>query len=109
MLKLGGTEDARHQGIPLIEGDKMYLRQVPRKQVATVTAALFDFYKAHRRSADQSMGSFHRRVGAKTIIEYLKSNPTTAPQMERTWDAPYLPPCDDSDNHLAPQTTAEAQ
>ena len=96
-------------GIPLIEGDKMYLRQVPRKEVATVTAALFDFYRANRRSAEESMGLFHRRVGAKTIIESLKSNPATAPQMERTWDAPYLPPCDDSDNHLIPQTTTGAQ
>ena len=32
-----------------------------------------------------------RRVGAQAIIDHLKGNPKTAPLMEKTKDAPYMP------------------
>ena len=51
MLKLVGTEDGRHQGGSLIDPDtpdKIYLRNVPRMDVAIVTDALFEFYASNR-------------------------------------------------------------
>ena len=90
-LKLGGSEAATHQGQYLADGQKWYLRQVPRLQVSVVTAVLFDFYKAKRLSEDQDMGAFHRRVGFNALIDHLKQHPKTAALMEKTKDAPYVP------------------
>jgi len=90
-LRLGGSEDARFQGVPLSEGDQWYLRRVPREKVADVCAALFDWYLANRKSKDESMGAYHRRVGRVAIIEYLKAHKGTAELMEKTYDAPYVP------------------
>jgi len=86
-LKIGGTEDARNQGQPLVDPDTMeiYLRNVPKNEVAKVTDALFEFYSANKLSGedrDGGMGYFFRRVGIKKIIEYLKSNPKTTHLMK---------------------------
>jgi sulfite reductase (NADPH) hemoprotein beta-component len=89
MLKLGGTEDGRHQGGSLIDPDtpdKIYLRNVLRKDVATVTDALFEFYASNRLSEEArpgGMGYFFRRVGTKSIIDWLKSDPRTAGLMAK--------------------------
>jgi len=90
-LKIGGSEAASHQGQYLADTDKWYLRQCPRDQVPIVTAVLFDFYKANRTTVDEDMGACLRRVGAQAIIDHLKGNPKTAPLMEKTKDAPYMP------------------
>ena len=63
----------------------MYLRQVPRKNVADLTEALFEFYVDNRRP-NESMGHLHQRVGMETIIHQLKENPQTAPFMEKTYE-----------------------
>jgi len=88
-LKLGGTEDGRHQGEPLIDRDtgEMYLRSVPREDVATVTDVLLEFYVANRLPGE-GMGYFHHRVGTDLIIKYLKENPRTAHLMEKTYKSP---------------------
>ena len=90
MLKLGGDVAGRHQGTALVEGDDLYLRQVPRDRVATVTAALFDFYLANRRDGED-MGAFNRRMGDAGILAHLKDNPKTAALTEKTHKAPYQP------------------
>ncbi len=88
-LKLGGTEDGRHQGEPLLDSEtgEMYLRSVPRDEVAKVTDALFEFYVASRLPGE-GMGYFHRRLGPAAIIRYLQSNPTTAELMRTTYKSP---------------------
>ncbi len=83
MLKIGGTEDGRNQGQPLIDPDTqaMYLRSVPRKDVATVTDVLFEFYTFSRlpeEAVSGGAGYFFRRVGPKAIIAHLKGNQRTA-------------------------------
>ncbi|MDG6905392.1 MAG: hypothetical protein JRN20_06390, partial [Nitrososphaerota archaeon] len=89
-LKLGGSEDARFQGGLLIDPDTqlIYLKTVARKDVASVTDALFEFYVSERlpegtEAEPGGMGYFIRRVGAKAIIEYLKKNPKTTSLMTR--------------------------
>ncbi|MGI0085806.1 MAG: hypothetical protein ACREBQ_12065, partial [Nitrososphaerales archaeon] len=89
MLKLGGTEDARCQGGALIDHDtqELYLRSVPRKEVATVTDALFEFYFSSRLPEEEklgSMGYFFKRVGSRAIIEWLKKNSKTSQLMAKT-------------------------
>ena len=89
MLKLGGTEDAKHQGGPLIDPDtkEIYLKTVPRKEVATVTEALFEFYFSARLPEEEkpgTMGYFFKRVGSSAIIESLKKNPKTSHLMAKT-------------------------
>ncbi len=90
MLKLGGDVAGRHQGTALVEGDDLYLRQVPRDQVANVTAALFDFYLANRHDGED-MGAFNRRMGHSGILAHLRENPATAGMTEKTHKAPYQP------------------
>ncbi len=87
-LKLGGTEDGRHLGGPLIdpETQELYLHVVPRKEVATVTEVLFDYY-VKERSVDEAkpggMGYFLRRVGAAAIINHLKEEQRTSALMAK--------------------------
>jgi sulfite reductase beta subunit-like hemoprotein len=91
MLRIGGSEDARHQGTALVLDGRLYLRQTPRDKVADVTAVLFDLGQANRQNDDEDYGAVLRRIGTEAIIEHLKQNPATAPLMEKTHDAPYQP------------------
>ena len=83
-LRLFGDESARYQGTPLIssDGEKMYLRSIPRDQVATVLEVLFKFYKQNAKKG-QSLGAFNRWIGPDKLIEYFKSNSATAALMEK--------------------------
>lgn len=85
-----GTQDGRHQGRILIDpySGEQYLHFVPRKDVATITDALFEYYVRNRSEEEDrpgGMGYFNRRVGPKEIISYLKSNPKTADLMKKTF------------------------
>jgi len=73
----------------LVDPDSMsmYLRNVPKGEVAKVTDALFEFYMANKLPEEDGgggMGYFFRRVGIKKIIEYFKSNPKTVHLMKPT-------------------------
>lgn len=85
-LKLMGSEDARHQGVPVIpsEGSTMYLRSIPRDKVAIVLDTLFKFYRGSRKD-NEELGYFHRRIGMDAIIAHLKENPATAELMKATY------------------------
>lgn len=88
-LKIGGTEDGKHQGGLLIdpETQEIYLKTVQRKDVSTVTDALFEFYWSNRLIDEKtrgSMGYFFKRVGSGGIITWLKNNPKTSGLMTRT-------------------------
>jgi len=87
---LMGTQDGRHQGRILVDpfSEEQYLHFVPRKDVATITDALFDYYVRNRSEEEDrpgGMGYFLRRVGPKEIISYLKSNPKTSDLMKKTF------------------------
>ena len=89
MLKLGGTEDGRFQGGPLLDPEthEVYLKTVPKKEVVTVTDALFEFYFCSGEPdavRPGGMGYFFRRVGARAIIDFLKGNPKTSHLMSKT-------------------------
>jgi sulfite reductase (NADPH) hemoprotein beta-component len=89
-LILMGTQDGRHQGGILVDPDtgEQYLHLVLRKDVATVTDALYECYERDRSEEENrpgGMGYFLRRVGPKEIISYLKSNPKTADLMKKTF------------------------
>ncbi|MBI5150194.1 MAG: nitrite/sulfite reductase [Candidatus Omnitrophica bacterium] len=83
-FKLFGDETGRFQGKPLIpsDGEKMYLRSVPREQVPVVIDTLLKFYKQNRQ-ANEGLGTFHRRVGADGIIRHLQENDATKALMEK--------------------------
>ena len=90
MLKIGGDEAGRHQGTPLVEGDKLYLRQVPREHVSTVTAALFDHWRANKLDGED-LGTFHRRLGHAAVLAHLRENARTAALTEKAAPASYEP------------------
>jgi len=89
-LKLGGSEDGRHQGTALVRDGKWYLRQVSRDDVPKVTAALIDHWQANR-SNGEDLGAFNRRVGVDAILDFLGSREDTKATLEKTAPAPYLP------------------
>jgi sulfite reductase beta subunit-like hemoprotein len=92
-LKLLGSEDSSTQGRPLVDGEeKMYMRMVPRDQVATVITTLVDLYRQHRNDESETMGQYHNRIGLQTIIDQLKTDPGVAPLMEKTFKTLYLTP-----------------
>jgi len=82
MLKLLGTEDGRHQGLPLADDEGVYLRGIPREQVAGVLDTLFRFYEVNR-DRNESLGYFLRRIGRGEIISYLETHPETSALMAR--------------------------
>lgn len=86
-LKLMGTEDGRHQGQALVSSDgaHMYLRAIPREEVANVIEALFKIYIAQKRP-DEELGYCFRRLGAEYIIEYLQKNPQTEQLMQKRFN-----------------------
>jgi sulfite reductase (NADPH) hemoprotein beta-component len=90
MLKIGGGEDGRHQGTPLVEGEKLFFRQVPRKGVTLVCAVLFENYLANKRG-DEDLGGFHRRVGHQAVLDVLRNDPRTAPFAVKSAPAPFVP------------------
>ena len=87
-FKLFGDETARFQGKPLIPSneDVMYLRSVPRESVTVVIDTLFKFYKANAQKSE-SLGAYHRRIGADKIIAHLNENPATAALMGKSFPA----------------------
>jgi sulfite reductase beta subunit-like hemoprotein len=95
-LKLGGTEDGRHQGGYIVDPQtkQIYMRMVPRKDVPKVTSALFEYYVSKGSKGELSkpgqMGYFFRRVGLPGIIEYLKGHPDTAELMKKTNPNPLI-------------------
>jgi sulfite reductase beta subunit-like hemoprotein len=90
MLKIGGDEAGRHQGTPIVEDGKLFLRQVSREQVAHVTAAIFDFWKQGQKPGED-VGAFVRRVGHLAVLNYFRSQPKLAPVLAKTAKTPYLP------------------
>lgn len=88
MFKLFGDETARFQGVPLMtsDGEKLYLRSVPRENVAQVIDVLFKNYKKNAQP-QESLGAFHRRLGPEALAAYLKSDPASAPFMEKPFPA----------------------
>jgi sulfite reductase beta subunit-like hemoprotein len=90
MMKVGGDEAGRHQGIPINEGEKLYMRQVPRAQVATVCAVLFDNYLANKQPGED-LGAFHRRIGTAGVLKHLRENPKTAPLTAKGAPATFVP------------------
>ena len=92
-LKIGGTEDGRNLGGPLIDPDtqEIYLHIVPRKDVSTVTEALFEFYVAEKTAEESKpggMGYFFKRTGPKAIIAHLSKSPRTAALMAKKMKNP---------------------
>ncbi len=90
MLKIGGDEAGRHQGTAIVEDEKLYLRQVKRDDVAVVTAALFEFWRANR-AGEEDLGAFHRRIGQGAVLAHLRENPNTAHVTEKAAPASYEP------------------
>jgi len=87
-LKLMGSEDARHQGLPLLstDGNSIYLKSIPRERVAQVIDVLLKNWKAQARPYE-SAGYFHRRIGMEAIISQLKENPAMSDLMTKALPA----------------------
>lgn len=87
-LKLMGSEEARHQGVPLLsaDGNGIYLRSIPRERVTQVIHVLLQHWKANAKP-DESLGYFNRRIGMQAIIDLFKNNPATADLMTKPFPA----------------------
>lgn len=87
-LKLMGTEDAKHQGVPLLaaDGNSIYLKSIPRERVAQVIQVLLKHWKANAKPGE-SLGYFNRRIGMEAIITLFKNDPATADLMVKSLPA----------------------
>lgn len=77
-LRLMGTEDGRNQGAPLYSEDRtqMFMRSIPREQVADVIQALIELHKSQGKD-NEEMGYTIRRIGEQGIINYLSEHALT--------------------------------
>ena len=90
-IKLGGSEDGRHNGHWLADDENWYLSRVPRDEVAAVTAACFEIADEHKQD-DETAGDTLRRIGYPTLINLFRLHPATAKHMEgRQQKAPFMP------------------
>ncbi|MBI3602562.1 MAG: nitrite/sulfite reductase [Candidatus Omnitrophica bacterium] len=87
-LKLMGTEDARHQGLPLLsaDGGHIYLKSIPRERVVSVINVLLKYWKANAKPGED-LGYFNRRIGMEAIITRFKNDPATADLMTKSLPA----------------------
>ncbi len=84
-LRLMGSQDARHQGHPVISSDnQMYLRMIPPEKVTVVLDTLFKYFKANAKTGED-LGTFNRRIGMDKLIVMFKENPATAELMAKTY------------------------
>lgn len=81
-LKVGGTEDCRHQGGPLVEDGKAYLRSVPRDRVPQLLDTLFKWYETEKVEPE-SLGYFLRRQGNTRILSYIQGHEAVADLAEK--------------------------
>jgi sulfite reductase (NADPH) hemoprotein beta-component len=81
-MKLMGTEDAKHQGLPIMlpGADQIFLKSIPRERVATVIDALLKYWKANAKPGED-LGYFNRRIGVEGLINFFKNEPATADLM----------------------------
>ncbi len=82
-FKFGGTEDARHQGVPLRLEGREYLRSVPRERVAPLLDVLFRTYQQHALE-QETLGGFNRRLGTEGLVELFSSHQETADLMAKS-------------------------
>ncbi len=87
-MKLMGTEDGRHQGLPLLnaDGTAIYLKSIPRERVAQVIDVLLKFWQTNRQKGE-SLGIFNRRIGIEGIVNQFKATPSIADLMTKTLPA----------------------
>ncbi|MCG8403419.1 MAG: nitrite/sulfite reductase [Firmicutes bacterium] len=90
-LKLGGSEDGRHQGTWVVVDDQWHLRRVPREDVSKVTAALFEWHHANRDNGED-FGAFTRRMGNAAAVAHLRSRSELEHLFEKSFPAPFIPP-----------------
>lgn len=65
------------------DGQHIYLRAIPREQVAHVIDALFQLYISSRLDGEEA-GYCFRRLGLTQIIEFLKEHQSTRHLMQKT-------------------------
>jgi len=83
-LKLMGTEDGRHQGVPIVDAEgRLYLKSVPRDELCNVMEVLFEHHRDHRQ-AGESLGVYVRRLGMEEVIHLFQEDPRTAHLMAKT-------------------------
>ena len=89
-LKLGGSEDGRHQGAWLVKDEQWWLRRVGREDVPKVCAALIDHWQANK-SNGEDLGAFYRRLGVAATLDMLQSKDDLAHLFEKALPEPYVP------------------
>ncbi len=82
---LFGERDKEHLSSDLIDEGKKYLRRIPREDCAQVIRIIIQNYVANKLP-DESISVFHKRIGMKNIIEFLKLHEVTKSLMQTTYE-----------------------
>lgn len=91
-LKLLGTDDAKHQGKPIISRteNKIYLKMIPKDKVVVVINELLKYYMKNRLNKDESLGYFNRRIGLDCLIKFFRENSNTKDLMKMGFPATFF-------------------
>ncbi|MHB1687401.1 MAG: hypothetical protein ACYCVH_08505 [Ignavibacteriaceae bacterium] len=84
-----GKMDEDHLAQDIIYEGKKYLRSIPKGSISDVISVLIDNYLVNKNPGEDEISVFHKRIGMKGIVDFLKANEKTSPLMEKTYD-PYL-------------------
>lgn len=82
-FKLFGTEDGRHQGLPLVREERVFLKSVPREQVPVLIDVLLKFWRAEGQEGE-TFGYFIRRQGVDGVLDHLAEQESTAALLDKS-------------------------
>jgi len=83
---LFGDQNGEHLSADLIDEEKKYLRRINQDSSIIVIKALIENYLANKLPKENSISLFHKRIGMKQVLEFLKSDERTKPLMQSTYE-----------------------
>ncbi len=81
-----GKEGEENLAKDIVYKNEKYLRLIPKDSIPDFISALIDNYLANRVTGENEISVFHKRMGMKGIIEFLKTNEKTRQFMTKTYD-----------------------
>ena len=83
---LFGEPDGNHISSDLISNGEKYLRRVSQQDAIKVIKVLIENSINNKLQDENSISLFHQRIGMEKVIDVLKTNESTKPLMETTYE-----------------------
>lgn len=83
---LFGGQNGEHLSADLIDEEKKYLRRINQENAVLVIKTLIENYLSNKLPEENSISLFHKRIGMKQVLEFLKTDERTRPLMQSTYE-----------------------